>query len=157
MLKRKEWYEFFMDKGGFEMQFSSAKIRNLELKNRWIMLAMHTGFAEGDTLTEREYAFYEERAKGGAAAVTMVLGVNDAGALKGMYHADTLDGNSLQTLAERLHQYDCKLIVQLFHCGRNESRKNHGEKPLLAPSPVASPIFREEPLEMTEEDLLQTF
>ena len=156
MLKGKEWYEFFMDKGGFEMQFSSAKIRNLELKNRWIMLAMHTGFAEGDALTEREYAFYEERAKGGAAAVTMVLGVNDAGALKGMYHADTLDGNSLQTLAERLHQYDCKLIVQLFHCGRNESRKNHGEKPLLAPSPVASPIFREEPLEMTEEDLLQT-
>ena len=156
MLKRKEWYEFFMDTGGFEMQFSSAKIRNLELKNRWIMLAMHTGFAEGDALTEREYAFYEERAKGGAAAVTMVLGVNDAGALKGMYHADTLDGNSLQTLAERLHQYDCKLIVQLFHCGRNESRKNHGEKPLLAPSAVASPIFREEPQEMTEEDLLQT-
>lgn len=96
MLKRKEWYEFFMDKGGFEMQFSSAKIRNLELKNRWIMLAMHTGFAEGDALTEREYAFYEECAKGGAAAVTMVLGVNDAGALKGMYHADTLDGNSMQ-------------------------------------------------------------
>ena len=51
MLKRKEWYEFFMDKGGVEMQFSSAKIRNLELKNRWIMLAMHTGFAEGDALT----------------------------------------------------------------------------------------------------------
>lgn len=138
------------------MQFSSAKIRNLELKNRWIMLAMHTGFAEGDALTEREYAFYEERAKGGAAAVTMVLGVNNVGALKGMYHADTLDGNSLKTLAERLHVHDCKLIVQLFHCGRNESRKNHGEKPLLAPSPVASPIFREEPQEMTEEDLLQT-
>lgn len=138
------------------MQFSSAKIRNLELKNRWIMLAMHTGFAEGDVLTEREYAFYEERAKGGAAAVTMVLGVDDAGALKGMYHADTLDGDSLKTLAERLHAHDCKLIVQLFHCGRNESRKNHGEKPLFAPSPVASPIFREEPQEMTEEVLLQT-
>ena len=114
-----------MDKGGLEMQFSSAKIRNLELKNRWIMLVMHTGFAEGDALTEREYAFYEERAKGGAAAVTMVLGVNGAGALKKMYHADTLDGNSLKTLAERLHAYDCKLIVQLFHCGRNESRKKN--------------------------------
>ena len=63
------------------MQFSSAKIRNLELKNRWIMLVMHTGFAEGDALTEREYAFYEERAKGGVAAVTMVLGVNHGRAL----------------------------------------------------------------------------
>ena len=107
------------------MQFSSAKIRNLELKNRWIMLVMHTGFAEGDALTEREYAFYEERAKGGAAAVTMVLGVNGAGALKKMYHADTLDGNSLKTLAKRLHAYDCKLIVQLFHCGMETSHFWH--------------------------------
>lgn len=138
------------------MQFSSGSIRNLELKNRWIMLAVHTGFGEGNSLGEREYAFYEERAKGGAAAVTMVLGVNEEGALKGMYHCDTLDGESLRLLAQRLHQYNCKLIVQLFHCGRNESEKDHGDKALLAPSSIASPIFRAIPKEMTEEDLKRT-
>ena len=84
------------------MQFSSYRIRDLEFKNRWIMLAMHTGFAEGNEMTERDFAFYEERAKGGAAAVTMVLGVNDAGALHGMYHADTLQPESLRTLARHM-------------------------------------------------------
>ena len=138
------------------MVFTPYKIRDLELKNRWIMLAMHTGFAEGNALIERDYAFYEERAKGGAAAVTCLLAVNEAGALKGMYDAETVDRESLKALAERVHAHDCKLIVQLFHCGRNESEKNHGEKPLLAPSAVASPIFRTEPKEMTTEDLTDT-
>lgn len=138
------------------MQFSPYHIRNMELKNRWIMLAAHTGFGEGNALGEREFAFYEERAKGGTAAVTMVLAVNEAGALKGMYHGDTLEQESLRTLAEKVHAYDCKLMVQLFHCGRNESGKNHGEKPLLAPSAVSSPIFRTEPKEMTAEELAET-
>ena len=135
------------------MVFTPFRLRELELKNRWIMLAMHTGFATGNALTERDYAFYEERAKGGAAAVTVLLAVNEAGALKGMYDAETVEKESLRTLAERVHAHDCRLIVQLFHCGRNESAKNHGEKPLLAPSAVASPIFRTEPQEMTAEQL----
>lgn len=138
------------------MVFTPFKLREVELKNRWIMLAMHTGFATGNALTERDYAFYEERARGGAAAVTVLLAVNEAGALKGMYDAETVERDSLRTLADRLHTQDCKLIVQLFHCGRNESGKNHGEKPLLAPSAVASPIFRTEPQEMTAEDLAKT-
>ncbi len=138
------------------MVFTPFKLRELELKNRWIMLAMHTGFATGNALTERDYAFYEERAKGGAAAVTVLLAVNQAGALKGMYDAETVEKESLRTLAERIHAHDCRLIVQLFHCGRNESAKNHGEKPLLAPSAVASPIFKAEPQEMTAADLEAT-
>ncbi|MBO5150421.1 MAG: hypothetical protein J6B66_09340, partial [Anaerotignum sp.] len=100
------------------MVFTPFKIKDIELKNRWIMLAMHTGFAEGNALTERDYAYYEERAKGGAAAVTCLLAVNETGALKGMYDAETVDKESLKTLADRVHAHDCKLIVQLFHCGR---------------------------------------
>ena len=138
------------------MVFTPFQIRNIELKNRWVMLAMHTGFAEGNALTERDFAYYEERAKGGAAAVTCLLAVNEAGALKGMYDAETVDRESLKTLADRIHAHDCRLIVQLFHCGRNESSKNHGDKPLLAPSVVPSPIFRAEPKEMTEADLIET-
>ncbi len=138
------------------MVFTPYHIGNMELKNRWIMLAMHTGFAKGNALTEREYAFYEERAKGGAAAVTCLLAVNEAGALKGMYDAASVEKESLQALADRVHVYGCKLIVQLFHCGRNESGKHHGERPLLAPSAVASPIFRTEPKEMTTEELAET-
>ena len=94
------------------MVFTPFRLRELELKNRWIMLAMHTGFATGNALTERDYAFYEERAKGGAAAVTVLLAVNEAGALKGMYDAETVEKESLRTLAERVHAHDCGGIVQ---------------------------------------------
>ncbi len=138
------------------MLFSSFKIRELTLKNRWIMLAMHTGFAEGNAISEREFAYYEARAKGGAAAVTMVLAVNEAGSLKGMHQASSLKLESLKELADRLHQYDCKLIVQLFHCGRNESKENHGERSLVAPSSVPSAIFKAEPVEMDENELVET-
>lgn len=138
------------------MLYSSFKIREMELKNRWIMLAMHTGYAQGNAICEREFAFYEERAKGGAAAVTMVLAVNEAGSLKGMQEAKNLELQSLKELADRLHQFDCKLIVQLFHCGRNESKKYHREKPLFAPSAVASPIFKYEPIAMDEAELAKT-
>lgn len=138
------------------MLYSSFKIGSLELKNRWIMLAMHTGYAVDNAIGKREIAFYEERAKGGAAAVTMVLAVNEAGSLKGMHQAPTLENESLKALADRMHQHDCKLIVQLFHCGRNENEKNHGMKRLFAPSVVASPIFKAEPLEMDEAELIKT-
>ncbi len=138
------------------MVFTPYTIKNVKLKNRWIMLAMHTGFANGFALTERDFAYYEERAKGGAAAVTCLLAVNPAGALKGMYDAVTVEKDTLKTLADRVHAHDCKLIVQLFHCGRNESGKTHGDRPLLAPSAVPSPIFRTEPKEMIEEELEST-
>lgn len=138
------------------MLYSSFKIRELELKNRWIMLAMHTGYAEGNTIGEREIAFYEERAKGGAAAVTMALAVNEAGSLKGMHQAQTLEIDSLRALCDRVHQYGCKLIVQLFHCGRNESKKDQGDKPLVAPSVVPSSIFKAEPMEMDLAQLVKT-
>jgi len=85
------WYAKARVNGGMDMVFTPFQIKNIELKNRWIMLAMHTGFAEANALIERDYAYYEERAKGGAAAVTCLLAVNEAGALKGMYDAETVD------------------------------------------------------------------
>lgn len=138
------------------MLYSSFKIRDLALKNRWIMLAMHTGFAEGNAISEKEFAYYEARAKGGTAAVTMVLAVNEAGSLKGMHQAGRLKLESLKELVDRMHQHNCKLIVQLFHCGRNESLENHGERPLVAPSAVASVIFKALPMEMSENELGET-
>ena len=69
------------------MSYISAtpfKINNMELKNRIIMLVMHTGFSTGGQLTDQDMAFFEERAKGGAAAITQVCGVSDYGAADNM-------------------------------------------------------------------------
>ena len=59
------------------MVFTPFRLRELELKNRWIMLAMHTGYAQKDGgFSKRDYAFYRERAVGGMAAITLVGAVN---------------------------------------------------------------------------------
>ena len=136
--------------------FSPNKIGEVELKNRWIMLAIHTGFAEGNAFGLREFAFYEERAKNNVGAITIVLGVNAEGSSKGTHHTQELRAESLKQLADLLHEYDCKLIVQLFHCGRNESEAKHGDKRLLAPSAVPSKIYKTVPEEMTGEDITRT-
>jgi len=145
---------FIRGKGENNMLFSSGKINELELKNRWIMLAMHTGFSIENSLSERELAFYEARAKGGAGAITLVMGVNTEGTLKGMLNGQTMkDWSEVEKLSQTLHEHGCKLIIQLFHCGRNESKKEHGDRPLLAPSAIASSIFKNTPSEMTSEDI----
>lgn len=138
------------------MLYSSFKIKELEFKNRWIMLAVHMGYADGNAINEREFAFYEERARGGAAAVTMVLAVNEAGSLKGMHQAQALDIESLTDLVERMHEHGCKLIVQLFHCGGNANEKNHENMSLFAPSSVKISQDTLLPIDMDETELLKT-
>ena len=104
------------------MLMTPFSINSMTLKNRWVMLAMHTGFFVENKVTENEISFYEQRAKGGAAAITLVMGVNTEGSLHGMLNGETMnDWEGLKTLVERIHLYDCKVFVQLFHCGRNES------------------------------------
>lgn len=133
--------------------FEPFTIGNLVLKNRIIMAGMHTGFGRGGHLTERELAYYEERARGGAAAVGVVARVSpESGpeSMPGVYDDGFEAG--IRSLAERLHGYDCKLFIHLFHIGRNHGTNLLG-RPLLAPSAVPSPIYRHMPKAMTREDI----
>ncbi|MBQ4347213.1 MAG: NADH:flavin oxidoreductase, partial [Firmicutes bacterium] len=128
------------------------RIGSMELKSGLIMLAMHTGYSDEGRITKRDIAFYEARAAHGAAAITHVAAVNDNAGLPGMhglYSEEFLPGEKL--LADMLHTYDCKLIVQLFHRGRNGGAGYH--KPAVAPSSVPSPIYRETPKELTIEEI----
>ena len=107
------------------MSYISAtpfKINNMELKNRIIMLAMHTGFATGGQLTDQDMAFFEQRANSGAAAITQVCGVSEYGA------ADNMPNVKEESFFERekaindmIHNSGTKHIVQLFHRGRKAS------------------------------------
>lgn len=131
------------------------KINNLELRNRIIMLVMHTGFAAGGQLTQQDKAFFEERAKGGAGAITQVVGVSDFGA------ADNMPNIKEESFFERekeitdmIHSYGTKHIVQLFHRGRN-SGSNYGLK-AVAPSNVPSSIYRNECDVMTVKQIEET-
>lgn len=137
---------------------SPMKIGSTELKNRWIMLAMHNGFAtDSGRFNDRELIFYEKRAKGGVSAVTLVIAISDIGALYKMHSFENNEiVSSLTDLCKMIHQYDCKVIVQLFHSGRNNTIENLGGKRPIAPSPIESPIYKTVPKEMDENDIIRT-
>ncbi len=138
-------------------QFDSANIGTMQLKNRWIMLAMHTGYGNDDgTFSERDFEFYRLRARGGMAAITLVGAVNDIGARHGMQILNKPDcQKGLADLCDIIHESDCKVIMQLYHAGRNNADALHLGPP-LAPSAVPSPIYKVIPKEMNADDIKNT-
>lgn len=122
------------------------------------MLAMHTGYAHEDgSFSERDLAFYEKRASGGMAAITLVGAVNEEGEQERMHRLDKPDCETgLKQVCDIIHAADTKVIVQLFHAGRN--KKITEEQPVIpiAPSAVPSPIYRTMPRVMSEEDIQRT-
>lgn len=142
--------------------YTPGKLGRLELKNRWVMLAIHTGYADEDgSFSQRDMAFYKERAKGGAAAITLVGGVNEIGCQDRMHRLDDDRYNQgIKEVCRMIHQGDgksnCKVFMQLFHAGRNNTAQCHNGALPLCPSKVPSPIYRTEPKEMTEADIEET-
>lgn len=94
--------------------FSEGKIGSMVLKHRIIMTAIHTGYP-----LEQETAFLAKRVKGGAAAVTAVMGVSKTGTPSNMSLLEKPFLEDLRTMAKALHREGGKLIIQLFHAGRN--------------------------------------
>jgi 2,4-dienoyl-CoA reductase (NADPH2) len=121
------------------------------------MLGMHLGYADNKQVSFRDLAFYRARAEGGAGAIVMITAVND---LAGPTNMNSMGEDKyisgVRKLAETVHEYDCKMIAQLFHGGRNLSAAYLEGKQTVAPSAIASPIYREIPREMSIEDIRLT-
>lgn len=132
----------------YEKLFSPIQINGIELKNRIVMSPMHDGLGlTGGDVNPQVIEYFAARAKGGVGLIingfTVVCPdelVGTAGA--GQSHLKTLDNrNSFQLLAERLHEYDCRLFVQLHHPGRSvyvPSMLNGGRQPVSSTAMPAS-------------------
>jgi 2,4-dienoyl-CoA reductase (NADPH2) len=140
----------------YDLLFSPGKINKLELKNRLLMLPMHLCFTKDHEVGERDIEFYRKRAAGGAAAITLSTAISPRGTL---YHMHFIESDEripgLKKLADVIHENDCKFFVQLFHCGRCGNENTLDGLHPIAPSAVASRIYKEVPLVMTKEDILE--
>lgn len=116
-------------------------INGLYLKNRIVMPAMCTEYANSDgTVTEKMINYYVERAKGGAALlITEMAYVNPLG--KGFQHMfaihDDILIDSLKRLTQSIHEVDGKIFLQIAHVGRRAPVNLIGCNP-VGPSPIAS-------------------
>lgn len=140
-----------------EKLYKPGAIGTMRLKNRWIMLAMHTGYSNDDgSFSQRDMEFYKRRAHGGMAAITLVGAVNQIGARHGMCRLDKEEyDEGLRRVCHLIHEGNCKVIMQLYHAGRNNVDKLYlGPPP--APSPVPSPIYKVMPRELNDDEIIMT-
>jgi len=142
-----------------EKLFSPCKIGSLEIKNRLVVSPMVCNFCTEDgNATERFISYHEEKAKGGWGLITIE---NYAIAPEGrgfsnmacMFDDDNMESHS--ELVKRIHQYDSKLVAQIFHAGRQTNHTANRGMQLLAPSPIPCPDNQEMPHEMTVSEIRQ--
>lgn len=114
------------------------------------MTAMHLGLN-----LEKETMFLVERANGGAALVTTVMGVHNSAAVSDMNIISAENKDKLLKMADEVHQAGSRLCVQLFHVGRNAAAGTLKDEKVLpvAPSSIPSPIYKTVPKELQENEI----
>lgn len=137
--------------------FEPIKINRFESANRIYMPAMHMGMADNYHVTDTLVEFYRERGKGGAGMICVGYATPDdmSGSTLniGAHRDEYIPG--LTRLAQAIKENGSGAVVQLNHSGRyNYSFFIGGRKP-VAPSPIASRLTREEPKELTVDEIKQ--
>ncbi len=92
------------------------RVGNLTLKNRIMFPPLTTGYEERDgSIGQRSLAFYKRLAEGGTGFIVIgdVAPVMTASPTPKL--CDDRQIPAFKALADALHQYDCKVALQLFH------------------------------------------
>ncbi|WP_328581519.1 oxidoreductase [Streptomyces sp. NBC_00370] len=145
----------------FDHVFRPGAIGGLTLPHRVVMGAMHLNLETLDDDGAALAAFYQERARGGAALiVTGGTAVSPAGAGGPGYGMADDPGHraALRRAADAVHEAGGLIALQLFHAGRYALPGAPGTDggPPVAPSAVFSRFARVTPRELTHEEILAT-
>ncbi|HZH20385.1 MAG TPA: mycofactocin system FadH/OYE family oxidoreductase 2 [Geodermatophilus sp.] len=140
---------------GVEHGAAPLPVGPVTLPNRLVFPAHLTNYAADGRFTERHAAYYAARAAGGAGLIIteecstdpadrpyeeLVRG-HDPAVLPGM-----------RRVADAVHAHGVPVFAQVNHNG-GQSDSLHSRAPVLAPSPVPDPLFREVPREASTADL----
>jgi 2,4-dienoyl-CoA reductase-like NADH-dependent reductase (Old Yellow Enzyme family) len=146
--------------------FEPIKIKNLEIKNRFVRSATYDGCAdENGHVSEKQIKLYSDLAEGGVGLIiTGLVYVHNLGQVSANQNSitgyDHIDG--FKKLTAAVHDREAKIAVQLSHAGRQSAKfyKNQDEQ-AIAPSYIENdPYFIEEYRSMTEDeiwDIIQAF
>ena len=113
--------------------FSPLRIRGLELRNRIVQAPMNTHFTRDDgTLSETGFAYYLERARGGAGLIILEASALDwpygkGGKRQPCFTRSTVHAEWSQ-LTEALHGLGTAVIAQINHNGFKANRRNNGNR-----------------------------
>ncbi|MBU3178204.1 NAD(P)/FAD-dependent oxidoreductase [Clostridium estertheticum] len=142
----------------FNNLFSKGKIGSMDTKNRIVMTSMgnHLGNTDG-TMSKADIAFYGARAKGGVGVifteVSMVEESRGRGNLCQISVADDKYIPGLKELADEIHKYNSKIVIQIYHPGRQGISVVNGNLPMLAPSAIECQCVHQPTVAMTTEEV----
>lgn len=135
---------------------SPIKLGTMELQNRFVVTAMASLLCEKDGKVTPEYiAYHETKAKGGwGLIITENYYAEPRGksfpTLGGLHDDSLIEGH--KELTKRIHQYDSKIVAQLYHCGRQTTKRLTGMTP-VAPSAMFDATYQEEVKELTIDEI----
>jgi len=120
--------------------FSPIRIGSLELRNRLVMSPMETGYGTREGLpSPRTLAYYEARARGGVALITLgACSVDPAHKeVPTSLHFGSDDViESHRALTERVHAHGARIQPQLVHAGPDSLSPYLSGTPSLGPSVI---------------------
>ncbi len=140
----------------FTKLFSPGQIGTMKVPNRIVMPPMATNYATSSgMITDRQIAYYLERAKGGVGYITVehtaVAAQGKATANMAMIATDDHIPGFTQ-LAKAIHQAGGKIVIQINHAGRGTTSAVTG-LPVVGPSPIPCPVRKEVPRELDREGI----
>jgi 2,4-dienoyl-CoA reductase-like NADH-dependent reductase (Old Yellow Enzyme family)/ribulose 1,5-bisphosphate synthetase/thiazole synthase len=141
----------------FTHLLSPGRIGAMELRNRVVLAAMGSNFANHDgSCSERLIAYYEARAKGGTGLLVLETSAacypNGATMpnMVGFSKEEFLPG--LTQLAERVHAQGSKIVAQLCHGGKMAQEDTAAGRSIPMPT-VMSPGFSDMFNVLTQEEI----
>lgn len=149
--------------GGNDMRldslFSPISIGPLKLENRIVMPPMATNYATPEGYaTDRQIAYYVERAKGGVGYITVEhTGILEQGKAspKMLLISSDMHASHIKKLVDAIHAANGKVFIQINHAGRQTMPSITGS-PIVGPSPIshlANPPDEMIPRELTKSDI----
>ena len=133
--------------------FSPINVGGVMLKNRIVMAPMAVNYAHlNGEVSERQIAYYEARARGGAGLIIVEAACIDAPAGREGFGQVLIDHpryiRGLNQLADGIKSCGSRAIIQLFHAGRQTHTIITGVQP-VAPSAVACSTVKDVPRELS--------
>lgn len=146
-----------MSEPTFPTLLSPLKLGPKTARNRLWMTAHATLLVKDHLFTDAHVAYYEARAKGGAAVITMeaMAAHPTTQPYKGKAFAfDPRMVAQYAKLAAAVHAHDTLLLSQPWHRGRQTNSVANG-LPVWAPSAIPCGVYRETPHVMTAADIAE--
>ena len=146
-----------MSAGAYPTLLSPLDVGPLSLRNRVVSTSHQTSLVHDHLPTDDLIAYHEARARGGAGAIFLeATAVHASGLLTPHTIAGFLPAivPAYRRLGESLRAHGSRLLVQLFHGGR-EQISSAPKPPAVAPSAVPSLRFKSEPRALTRHEIAE--